>query len=244
MLALAACFVSPALAAYLLHALRAQLTRPSEGLVSNYNLTIFLLAAEIRPLAHALKLVRERTLHLQRIVAAEKRPLNDLSRTALIERLSVLEARVSSAEESVPKSESAMETRPNQQIIVEVRRTLQPELDALNRAVRRYEKRATLQAFQTDSRLVDLEGRLSDAISLAAAAANGTLGRAGLVSRVVQGLSNCIMLPWRLMSRLVGSLWTHSDRSIAGSGHDRRKLEKRKTIGMNGRKTSSLKNMR
>lgn len=240
MLALVSCFVSPALAAYLLHALRAQLTRPSEGLVSNYNLTIFLLAAEIRPLAHALKLVRARTLHLQRLVSAEKRPLNDLSRTALVERLSVLEARVSRAEESVSQPPSATDARPNQQIIVEIRRTLQPELDALNRAVRRYEKRATLQAFQTDSRLVDLESQLRDAISLAAAAANGTLGRAGIVSRVVQGLSHLMTLPWRVTSRLVGSLWTPGNRLV----HDRRKPEKRKAIGMNGRKTSSVKSTR
>jgi len=56
---------------------------------------------------------------------------------------------------------------------------LQPELDALNRAVRRYEKRATLQAFQTESRLKDIESRLNDAVSLAAAAANGGLRNTG-----------------------------------------------------------------
>ena len=47
-LALLSCFLFPLLGAYLLHTIRSQLSRPSEGLVSNYNLTIFLLASELR----------------------------------------------------------------------------------------------------------------------------------------------------------------------------------------------------
>ena len=45
------------LGAYLLHTIRGQLTRPSEGLVSDYNLTIFLCAAEIRPVSHLIKMI-------------------------------------------------------------------------------------------------------------------------------------------------------------------------------------------
>ena len=67
-LALLSCFLFPLLGAYLLHTIRSQLTRPSEGLVSNYNLTIFLLASELRPMAHLVKLIQSRTLHLQRVV--------------------------------------------------------------------------------------------------------------------------------------------------------------------------------
>ena len=66
--ALLACFALPLLAAYLLHTIRAQLSRPSEGLVSNYNLTIFCLVSELRVFSHMLKLVQSRTLHLQRVV--------------------------------------------------------------------------------------------------------------------------------------------------------------------------------
>ena len=69
-LALLSCFISPLLAAYLLHAIRSQLSRPSEGLISNYNLTIFVLASELRPMAHLVKLIQARTLHLQRVVNA------------------------------------------------------------------------------------------------------------------------------------------------------------------------------
>jgi hypothetical protein len=43
MLALFTCFIGPLVGACLLHAIRSQLTRPAEGLVSNYNLTIFVM---------------------------------------------------------------------------------------------------------------------------------------------------------------------------------------------------------
>jgi hypothetical protein len=74
MLALVSTFLFPAGAAYLLHVIRGQLSRPSEGLVSDYNLTIFLLAAEIRPIRQLIRLFTHRTIHLQRIVRGKTRP--------------------------------------------------------------------------------------------------------------------------------------------------------------------------
>ena len=62
MMALAWCFAFPALSSYLLHTIRGQLSRPSEGLVSDYNLTIFLFAAELRPISHLIGMVRARTV--------------------------------------------------------------------------------------------------------------------------------------------------------------------------------------
>ena len=171
LLALLSCFLFPVLGAYLLHTIRSQLSRPSEGLVSDYNLTIFLLASELRPMAHLVKLIQSRTLHLQRVVNANPYEINEKDSgdvKDLGRRLADLEARSSIAE---PASSNATETgligKQSAVLSTEVRRTLQPDLDALNRAVRRYEKRATLQAFQTESRLLDLEARLNDAISLA-----------------------------------------------------------------------------
>jgi len=68
MLALLACFVGPCIGGWLLHAIRSQLSRPSEGLVSNFNLTIFVLAAELRPAAQVVKLIRNRSLYLHSVV--------------------------------------------------------------------------------------------------------------------------------------------------------------------------------
>ena len=63
----------------------------------------------------------------------------------------------------------------------EVRKSIQPELDALNRAVRRYEKRATVFNMQIEAQLQDLESRTKDALSLAAAAERGRKGNAALL---------------------------------------------------------------
>lgn len=154
----------------MLHAIRGKLSRPSEGLVSNYNLAIFLLAAELRPLIHLIKLGQSRTLHLQRVVNAvpeadkpDKERVLDMSK-----RLEELEAHVAGA--STEAGSGGANAKVTAQATAEVRRALQPDLDALNRAVRRYEKRATILTMQTESRLQDLEARMNDAITLAAAA--------------------------------------------------------------------------
>lgn len=176
LVALLTCFLGPAVGAWLLHAIRSQLSRPSEGLVSNYNLTVFLLAAEIRPMSHLIKLIQERTLHLQRIVMAESLDVeakdNQNGMMDIVRRLEELETHIAESTDSKAKksAEDAMAAKTASQVTSEVRRGMQPELDALNRAVRRYEKRTTITTIQTDARLQDLESRLKDAIVLAAAA--------------------------------------------------------------------------
>ena len=187
----------PVIGTWLLHHIRYQLSRPSEGLVSNYNLTIFLLASELRPLSHLIKLVQARTLHLQRIASptaidAELSSLNPQSLSALTSRLDELEAHIASSEapESKPRSPTGNgNPSANQEIINAVRKSLTPDIEALNRAVRRYEKRATLLAMQTESRLAELEGRLSDAITLAAAAERN-------VTKFSRKSSSAVLLDW------------------------------------------------
>ncbi|KAL9601701.1 MAG: hypothetical protein Q9219_002312 [cf. Caloplaca sp. 3 TL-2023] len=171
LLALLACFLSPILGAWLLHAIRAQLSRPSEGLVSNYNLTIFLLASEVRPLSHLIKMVQARTLYLQRTVAADMHEESKIDTAAMADmakRLDELEAFVADTQTTGKGSLSGSDYA--EQLKVDVRNGLQPDLDALNRAVRRYEKKMVALTMQTESRLQELESRMSDAITLAAAA--------------------------------------------------------------------------
>ena len=190
--ALLTCFISPVVGAWLLHHIRAQLSRPSEGLVSNYNLTIFLLASELRPLSHLIKLVQARTLHLQRtvatnphestIAAASKETISDL-----VHRISDLENCSSNGNTKSP----AAAQQHQHDVIAATRKTLQPDFDALNRAVRRYEKRATLLTMQTESRLQELEGKLADAITLAAAAE-----RSSQASKQRRGSAAFFMIDW------------------------------------------------
>ncbi|KAK2766162.1 hypothetical protein FQN54_007678 [Arachnomyces sp. PD_36] len=175
LVALLSCFVFPLIGAWLLHAIRSQLSRPSEGLVSNYNLTIFLLASEVRPFAHALKMVQARTLYLQRVVASsvsdEDEKVDASKVHDLAKRLEELEAHVAgSIAQGVaggPTANNGNSVDPKQ-IISEVRRGFQPDLDALNRAIRRYEKRTTVSDFQTDTRFHEIESRLKDTTTLAA----------------------------------------------------------------------------
>ena len=204
LLALLTCFLSPPVGAWLLHHIRDQLSRPSEGLVSNYNLTIFLLASELRPFSHLIKLVQARTLHLQRIVAAN--PHESLSAPASKGTMNDLAHRISDLESH---SRNGNARRPieaqqqqQQELIAATRKTLQPDLDALNRAVRRYEKRATLLTMQTESRLQELEGKLADAITLAAAAertSQATKQRRGPgVALMMDWISKAFVLPMQM----------------------------------------------
>lgn len=182
--ALASCFIFPIIGTWLLHTIRSKLSRPSEGLVSNYNLTIFLLAAEIRPFAHLLRMVQARTLHLQRTVSQSSNAEQTSTIVDLTKRLEELETHVAEAAAarlSSPESESKNQDQnhPEQdkhlqslisQATTEIRKGFQPEIDALNRAVRRYEKRTAISSFETNSRFQELETQVQDAVSLAAAA--------------------------------------------------------------------------
>lgn len=203
-LALLSCFAFPFLGAYLLHTIRNQLSRPSEGLVSNYNLTIFLLGAEIRPINQLIMLVQSRTLHLQRVVSSN--PYNAGSKTSeeqgeLLRRLEYLEARIGNQTPETTVIEPSLNGKQASVLVAEVRRSVQPDLDALNRAVRRYEKRSSIQQFQTESRLLDLDARLNDAISLAAAAATGQKQK-GFTNIVIEWIATAFVLPLQAIASL------------------------------------------
>ncbi|KAG6018045.1 hypothetical protein E4U43_007769 [Claviceps pusilla] len=216
-LALLSCFALPLVSAYLLHYIRVQLSRPSEGLVSNYNLTIFLLASELRAFSHTIKLVKSRTLHLQQVVhsnpfAAPSLPGAHVEE--MLERLGRLEAR-SLADEFVREhSEDTMASVGTEQkasLTKDVRNTIQPELDALKRAVRRYEKKATLLQHQTDARFSVMDSRLDDAIALAAVAAKNSSSKNMLVG-VLGPLVAILLFPFTTVLQI----FTLPLRSILG----------------------------
>ncbi|KAJ9134419.1 hypothetical protein NKR23_g10118 [Pleurostoma richardsiae] len=239
-LALISCFVSPAVGAYLLHTIRAQLSRPSEGLVSNFNLTIFLMGAELAPLSHALKLLQARTLHLQRLVndnpyKAGKPMPTPAQWDEVMMRLAQLESRTAPDDalsgtngnngNNGSTGSPSRRTKQDAALVREVRNTIQPELDALNRAVRRYEKKATVLAFQTESRLGALDTRVNDAVSLAAAAAkhSGSHQQWSVMGWIVaimllpfQTAAGLITLPFKTLSALLFRRKTAGDKSGGG----------------------------
>lgn len=198
MVALALCFLGPILGTGLLHAIRSQLSRPSEGLVSNFNLTIFLLMAELRPSSHLISMMQARTLHLQRIARGNSSTGDSVRGEQVQElnkRLNEVEARLA----DVVMQDSKNDGRDGKdaiatEVINNIRRMWQPQLDDLTRAVRRYEKRATTQTMQTEARLQDLENRLRDALALAAAAAKSGQ-KPGVIALGLEWMSAMFMLP-------------------------------------------------
>ncbi|KAI1451865.1 hypothetical protein F4805DRAFT_449670 [Annulohypoxylon moriforme] len=199
--ALAWCFIFPMLGAYLLHTIRGQLSRPSEGLVSDYNLTIFLCAAEVRPVSHLIRMLQSRTLRVQQIVA--KNPYE--KQIVTMEQLQEISARLDELETrgvtGNTTSNVDMRPEPPQQKLVETtvaqefRSSVQPELDALSRAMRRYEKKLTLLACQTDNRIEYVDHRLNDAIALAAVAAKNSNAQWGFWTWLIEKTIAVIMFP-------------------------------------------------
>ncbi|CAI7608018.1 unnamed protein product [Penicillium crustosum] len=241
--ALAACFIFPIVGTCLLHAIRSSLSRPSEGLVSNYNLTIFLLASEVRPVAHLLRLIQKRTLHLQRIVSSSTDPIvTPTTLQDLTKRLEELEAHVAETasarlaaqptdKDSYPLSPKEQEQKQPETSLslvasaaLETRKAIQPDIEALNRAVRRYEKRSALFSLQTDQRFVRLETQAGDAIALAAAAKRSAESRRPNYALVLLDWAcACVVVPAQialslgsLPGRAVARCWDTAMRMLLG----------------------------
>ena len=200
LLALISTFLFPACAAYLLHVIRGQLSRPSEGLVSDYNLTIFLLAAEIRPIRQLIRLFTHRTIHLQRIVRGNNDPSvlskKDKAITELASRLVILEDKL--GDQLSSPGVSIVQKDEVTALSSDIRKRYEPRLDALERAVRRYEKRATTLTLLTEQRLQFLENRLQDALSLAAVAAQSS-SKSGIVATILSSLAKTLAVPLELV---------------------------------------------
>lgn len=206
-LALSSCFFLPLVSAYLLHAIRSQLSRPSEGLVSNYNLTIFLLISELRVLSHMIKLVQARTLHLQRVVhgnpfGGQLPPSSQMS--SILDRLEALESQTITSNVLPEEDDESESTKANQEATLtkDVRNAIQPELDALNRAVRRYEKKSTVLQSHVESRFSVVDARLDDAIALAAAAAKNS-SNSNIVIRAFEGTMSLILFPFNAVLQIL-----------------------------------------
>ncbi|KAK5135933.1 hypothetical protein LTR08_004391 [Meristemomyces frigidus] len=223
LLALLALFLFPALAAYLLHLIRAQLSRRATTLVSDFNLSIFLLAAEVRPIVQLIRLVSARTIHLHRSVSGIDDPLaaaihDQRTPNSLTTRIAELEARFSAdlASPSPANTTSTTLQKPDiETLSADLRKRYEPRLEGLERAVRRYEKRSTTLSLLTDQRLLSLETRLQDALSLAAVAAQHSQRR-GLVAWALETTSTLIAVPMRLVWGVCVWPWLMAEELGAG----------------------------
>ncbi|ATY65291.1 hypothetical protein A9K55_004838 [Cordyceps militaris] len=217
--ALLSCFSLPLISAFILHMIRSQLSRPSEGLVSNYNLTIFILVSEVRVLSHMIKLVQARTLHLQRVVHSNPfgalPAANSVRINAILERLDALEsdsaaaaaaartaAAVLSEQDEDEETNESAKAAQEAVLAKDIRGAIQPELDALNRAVRRYEKKSTLLQSQVDAHFAAMDARVQDAIALAAVAAKNS-ARSSILVRGFAVVVKIVLFPFHAVLQLL-----------------------------------------
>lgn len=209
-LALVATFLFPVMAAYLLHAIRSQLSSSSTALVSDFNLSIFVLAAEVRPFQQLIRLLSSRTLHLQRIVTEVNDPL-DGSGSKKNDAIKSLESRIDELETLLAEQKAATSngSAPQRSDVVELvaaemKKRADPRFDALERAMRRYEKRSTTLSMLTEQRLNSHESRIQDSLSLAAQAAQRSQNR-GAMATVFDNTTSLIGVPFKLATEL--ALW-------------------------------------
>lgn len=220
-MALFSCFACPFMAAWLLHTIRSQLTRPSEGLVSNYNLTIFLLVAEVRPIAHLIKLIQRRTFFLQRRINSDvildSKRADTQQVVDITHRLDALELhvadKIANTGEQEPETREALAAKASALATADVKKMISPELDALNRAMRRYEKRTAISSVQIEARLQDLEARLQDVVALAAAVQrNADRQSTNYASTLLNWMSAVVVVPVQYamyLSRLPAILFSN-----------------------------------
>ena len=132
LLALASCAAAPLIGGWLLHHIREFLSRPSEGLVSTFNITLFVMAAELRPAMKIMEMIKERSLHLQRIIHKEiletnvSRPSTDLE--PLNEKIATLENAIEELRMSIMRVQGGRE-----EVVAGVREGIRADVEALNR---------------------------------------------------------------------------------------------------------------
>lgn len=186
-------FAAPLMAAYFVYSAGNQLGRP-DGLVPNFGLKFFMVVAQAGTVRHVFRLLKARTIHLQRIVPANPY-LTEVASSAQLQemtsRLAELEERMLEVSRMATKTALTGGTpgsgNVEARLVQSVRNAMQPDLDALNRAVRRYEKKATVLASVTEDRLNDIDGRLNDAISLSAVVARNTSLRGSILADIWTG---------------------------------------------------------
>lgn len=133
LLALASCVASPLIGGWLLHHIREFLSRPSEGLVSTFNITLFVMAAELRPALKLMEMIKQRSLHLQKIVhrnmfeASVSAP-TPVDISPLNARIELLESTIEDLRMSVVRVQGGRE-----EVVTGVREGVRADVEALNR---------------------------------------------------------------------------------------------------------------
>jgi len=154
-----------------------------------------------------IKLVQRRTLFLQRTISASAEEKHtgqlDPKIADIGKRLEELESHVADtvmittkSDAGTPSQADELIARASTQANADLRKSFQPELDALNRAMRRYEKRTMTSAIQVETRLQDLEAKIQDVVILAAATQRNANKQSGnYLPVLLDWMSACVVVP-------------------------------------------------
>jgi len=189
LLALTFCVLSPLIGGYLLHYIREFLSRPSEGVVSTFNITLFVMAAEIRPAMKLMEMIKQRSLHLQKVVHRDMLEGNNstvVNTTPSVD-IEPLNVKIEGLENVIEELRMAVARVQGgrEEVVTGVREGIRADVEALNRpsptnpsffvraftdfvfyfalgAVRRYEKNFALHRAHTEDRINLLSSRVND----------------------------------------------------------------------------------
>ena len=156
-IALTATFLAPVIGGYILHYVRSLLSRPEAGLISSFNISLYVLAAEIRPLSAIIGIIRS---HTSNIIRKLPKRTNHATMQTLSTRMDAMEKIIREDLLASKADTEASVADDTEFVTAEVRREIQPDLEALNRAVRRYEKKEAVHRATIEERMAVLEQRL------------------------------------------------------------------------------------
>lgn len=161
------------------------------------------MATEVGPLSHAIRLALQHTLHLQRIVNSNPYRMVRITPSryhGLLSRIGDLEERLLAQDAegggagghggclcSDADRQQAVIGTMRDEVTQQVRAAMHPEMDAVVRAVRRYEKKSSTLTHDTEQQILDLRRRLDDAVALSAVVARNSAERGGVMGKVARG---------------------------------------------------------
>ncbi len=178
--------------------------------MSSYNLTIFILCAEVRPLRHLIKLVRARTFHLQRVVHAnpyrsreEKMQTVETARLDdLVGRLHDLESRLGGLDQpngQATHNETKAMRREREDLTQELLEQIKPKLNTLASAIRKTHRQQRDYSEQIDTRLKAIDSKANSAVAVAKIAERNSRTLWTSIAWLIDWVMFFLLFPLRLV---------------------------------------------
>lgn len=145
-------FVIPVAGGALLHGIRS-LFSDQNRFLSNSTINLFMLSSGVKPLMHAVKLLKARSLHLQQIVHTLPSAPDDVD---------FLRDHVANLEDDIETMRRALSSNATKTDVRTMSKNLEPQFAQLGKAVRRYERREEYSRLETEERFNAMESKLGE----------------------------------------------------------------------------------